>query len=123
MRAWLGWVAAALLIALAFTGGPDALDTSPPASHAKTASAEISEKRDPQVRDDGLQIRHQLVDRGAPGHLRLPALPPSPQTAAPIPVRGVTQAASEAAPATVGYAGRRPHLGACSPEALQIFRC
>jgi hypothetical protein len=123
VRAWPGWVAAALLIALAFACGPDALDTSPPASQAHATSAEIAEKRDPQVRDDGLEIRHQFVDHGAPRHLRLPALPPSPQTAAPVPARGVTQAAPEAAPATVDDAGHRPHLGACSPEALQIFRC
>jgi hypothetical protein len=119
----LGWVAAALLIALAFTGGPDALDTSPPPSQTQVASGEIAEKRDPQVRDDGLDSGHQLVDPATPSHLRLPALPPSPQTAAPVPAKGLTQAAPEAAPATITDAGARPHLGACSPEALQIFRC
>ena len=123
MRAWLGWVAAALLIALAFAGGPDALDTSPPTSQTQAASVEIAEKRDPQVRDNDLDSRHQLADRGVPGHLRLAALPPSPQTAAPIPVRGAAQAAPEAAPATVTDLSGRPHLGACSPETLQIFRC
>lgn len=123
MRAWLGWAAAALLIALAFTGGPDALDMSPPAPQAQVAASEIAEKRDPQIRDDALESGHQLVDLGAPSHLRLPALPPSPQTAAPIPVRGLTQAAPTAAPATITDARGRPRLGACSPEALQTFRC
>ena len=123
MRTWVGWVAVVLLIALAFTGGPDALDTSPPASQTQVASAEIAEKRDPQIRDDDLDIRHQLADRGAPGHLRLAALPPSPQTAAPIPVRGSIQAAPQAASAAGTDTSSRPHLGACSPEALQIFRC
>lgn len=123
MRAWLGWVAAALLIALAFTGGPDALDTSPPASHAQIAAKELSEKRDPQVRDDALESPHQIVDQGTPGHLRLAALPPTSQTVAPIPVRGAPQAAPQAAPARVSDVSGRPRLDACTPEALQIFRC
>lgn len=129
MRAWLGWVAAALLIALACTGGPDALDTSPPpasaapAAPAQVAAGEIAGERDSQVRDDGLEIRHQIADRAALGHLRMAALPPSSQTAAPAPVRGALQTAPDSAPATVVDDGGRPHLGACSPETLQIFRC
>jgi hypothetical protein len=123
MRPWLGWVAAALLIALAFAGGPDALDTSPPASHTQVAAKELGEKRDPQVRDEAPESPDQIVDRGTPGHPRLAALPPSPQTAAPIPVRGAPQGAPQAAPAGVSDVSERPHLGACTPEALQIFRC
>lgn len=123
MRARRGWIAALLLIALAFIGGPDALDTTPPAAQSKVAAGEIAEKRDPQPRDDDVDVKHQIADLGVPGHLRLTALPPTSQTAAPVPVRGTTQAAPEVAPTTVGEVDRRPHLGACSPEALQIFRC
>jgi len=123
VRAWLGWVAAALLVAFAFAGGPDALDTRPPPAQAQVASGEIAEKRDPQVRDDGLETRHQIADRGAPGHPRLVALPVSPQAAAPVPVKGAVQAVPESPPVAGTAALDRPHLGACSPEALQIFRC
>jgi hypothetical protein len=123
VRAWLGWVAAALLIALAVTGGPEALDASPPSAQAQVSSAEIAEKRDPQVRDDGLEIRHQIADRGAPGRLRLVALPASPQTVAPASVKGSVQAVPESPPITGATTVDRPRLGACSPEALQIFRC
>jgi hypothetical protein len=121
--AWRGWIAAVLLIALAFTCGPDALDTSPPAAQATIVAGEFAEKRGPHVRDDDVDIRHQIADRGAPAHLRLPALPPSSQTAAPVPVKGLAQAAPVAVMAAITDARRRPHLGACSPEALQIFRC
>lgn len=123
MKAWSGWAAAVLLIALAFTGGPDALETSPSSSHTKVATRELGEKRDPQVRDDALESPHRLADRGTPGHLRLVALPPSPQTITPVPVRGAAQAAPQAAPAAVIHGGARPHLGTCTPEALQILRC
>lgn len=123
MRGWPGWVAAVLLFALAFTGGPDALDTSPPPAHAKVATSELGEKRDPQVRDDASEPLHRLADRGTPGHLRLVALPPSAQTVAPVPVRNAPQAAPQTDPDTVSDVGGRPHLGTCTPEALQIFRC
>ena len=52
MKAWLGWVAAVLLIALAFTGGPEAIDSAPPAAQTKISAGAIAEKREPQVRDD-----------------------------------------------------------------------
>jgi hypothetical protein len=123
VRAWLGWVAALLLIALAFTGGPDALDTTPRAAPATAVAAEITEKRETQMRDDAADVPHQIFDQGTPAHLRLPALPPAPQTAAPVPLRGATLAAPGAAPPAVARNGPRPHLGACTPEALQIFRC
>jgi hypothetical protein len=123
VRARRGWIAALLLFALAVIGGPDALDTTPSAAQSKIAAGEIAEKRDRQVRDDDVDVKHQIADLGVPGHLRLTALPPSSQTAAPVPVRGTTEAVPDAAPATVTEVGRRPHLGACSPEALQIFRC
>jgi hypothetical protein len=121
MRACARWVAAALLVALAFTGGPDALDTGPPASHAQVATGE-AEKRDPQVRDDALASAHQVIGLGAPRHLRPAALPPSPHTAVPAPVRGALQAAPEGAPCAATGASD-PHLDARTPEALQIFRC
>ena len=123
MRARRGWIAAVLLIALAFVGGPDALDTTPPAAQATIAAGEIADKRDPQIRDDGVGVQHQIADLGTPGHLRLSALPPSSQTAAPAPVRGTTQAVPQATSATIVEVRARPYLGACSPEALQIFRC
>jgi hypothetical protein len=123
VRAWLGWVAALLLIAVAFTGGPDALDATPRAPQATAVAFEIAEKRDSQVRDDATDVRHQIFDRGAPAHLRLPALPPMPQIAAPVPARGATLAVPGAVPPAVAEGGPRPHLGACTPESLQIFRC
>jgi hypothetical protein len=123
VRAWLGWIAAVLLIALAFTGGPDAIDTSPPAAQTTIASGELAEKREAQVRDDDADVVHQITDSVAPRRLRMLALPPSSQTAAPIPVRGATLAVPSAAPPTIAEGGRRPHLGACTPETLQIFRC
>jgi hypothetical protein len=123
VRAWLGWIAAVLLIALAFTGGPDAIDTTPPAAQTKIAAGEITEKRDPQVRDDDADVDHQIADIGTPGHPRLLALPPSPQTVAPVPVKGASLAVPRVAPPTIMEGGPRPHLGSCTPEALQIFRC
>ena len=123
MRAWLGWVAAALLIALACAGGPEVLDTSPPPAQTQVSSTEIAEKRDPQVRDDGLEIRHQIADLGAPGHPRLVALPASPQTAAPAPAKGTVQTAPKPPPTVHTATVDRPRLDACSPEALQTFRC
>src|SRR3954462_13946155 len=121
MRAWARWVAAALLVALAFTGGPDALDAAPPASHVKVAAGE-AEKRDPQVRDDALVSPHQVIDRGVPRHLRLAALPPAPHTAARVPVRGAAQATPPVAPRAATNASDPPHLDVRPPEALQIFR-
>jgi len=122
VRARRGWIAAVLLIALAFIGGPDALDTAPPPSQATIAAGEVAEKRDRQAPDD-VDVQHQVADLGTPGHLRLSALPPSPHTAAPVPVRGATQVVPQVQSATVADVGRRPPLGASSPETLQIFRC
>jgi hypothetical protein len=123
VRARGGWIAALLLIALAFVGGPDALDTAPPASHITVTAEQSAEERGAQVRDDGIDIEHQIADLGVPGHPRLSALPPSAQTAAPVPVRGTAQAAPKVPAATPVEVGGRPRDGACSPEALQIFRC
>ncbi|GAB2813628.1 hypothetical protein GCM10027176_17620 [Actinoallomurus bryophytorum] len=123
MGAWRGWIAAVLLTALAFTCGPDVLDASSPAGQTTVVAGEFAEKLGSHVRDDAIDIRHQIADRGSPAHLRLPALPPSPQTAAPVPVKGQAQAVPMAVTAAITDAGGRPHLGACSPEALQIFRC
>jgi hypothetical protein len=117
--AWRGWIAAVLLTALAFIGGPDALDVAPPAAQSKIASGEIAEKRDPQAQDAQAQIAERLIH----SHLRLSALLPAPQTAAPVPARGIVHDASHARPDVTGDRGRRPHLGACTPETLQIFRC
>jgi hypothetical protein len=121
--AWRGWIAAVLLTALAFTCGPDALDASAPAVQTTVVAGEFAEKLGSHVRDDAVDLQHQIANRGSPAHLRLPALPPSPQTAAPVPVKGLAQAAPMAVTAAITDAGGRPHLGACSPEALQIFRC
>lgn len=123
MRAWARWVAAALLVAFAFTGGPDALDVRPAASHAQAAAGERGDKRAPQVRDATLESPHRVVDRGTPGHLRPAALPPSSQTVAPVPVRGASQAALPGPPSAVTGVSDPPRPGACTPEALQIFRC
>ena len=123
MGAWRGWIAAVLLTALAFTVGPDALDAAASPVPTTVVAGEFAEKPGSHVRDDAIDIQRQIADRGSPAHLRLPALPPSPQTAAPVPVKGPAQPAPVAVTATIADAGRRPHLGTCSPEALQIFRC
>jgi hypothetical protein len=65
----------------------------------------------------------RAVDLSAPVHRLLPALPPSPQNHAPVPVRAGAAAALPAAPAALRVARRGRHLTACSPETLQIFRC
>lgn len=122
MRARLSWVAAILLVALAFTGGPEVIETGPAAAQSKISAGDLAEKRDPQVRDD-VDLGHQIVDRGTPGRPRLLALPPSAQIAAPVPMRAATLALPDAAPPTVMEGGPPPHLGARTPEALQIFRC
>ena len=122
MRAWLGWIAAVLLIALAFTGGPEAIDTARPAAQSAVSAGENTDKRDPQVRDDA-GIDRRLADRGVPGRPRLLTLPPSSQTTSPTPVKAASLPAPGAAPATIVTAGTRPHLAARTPAALQIFRC
>jgi hypothetical protein len=119
----VGWVAAVLLVALAFTGGPDALEPAAPGAAGTVATAELTEQRGAHVRDDGIDSRHRGADQRAPSHVRLPALPPAPQTVVPAPVRSAVVAAYAAAPPTVVERGRRPGAGACTPEALQIFRC
>lgn len=119
MRAWRGWIAAVLLTALAFIGGPDALDATPPAAQSTIAAGETTEKRDPQTQDAQVRVAERRIHR----HLRLSALLPAPHTAAPVPARGVVHDASYARPDVIGDGGRRPRLGACTPEALQIFRC
>jgi hypothetical protein len=122
VRAWVTWVAAVLLLALALTGGPDALDTNPSPAHAQVAAVEIGDDRGPGLGDDPIEPQHRLADRETPGH-RLAALPPAAQTNAPVPVRGVSQAVPPAVQAAAAGRGARPRLGACTPEALQIFRC
>jgi hypothetical protein len=122
VRARLGWIAAILLVAFAFTGGPEAIDTTPIAAQSKISAGELAEKRGTQVRDD-VDLDHQFVDRSAPGRPRLLALPPSAQIAAPAPVRSATLVLPDAAPRAIVEDGSQPRLGACTPEALQIFRC
>lgn len=122
MRARLGWVAAILLVALAFTGGPEAIDTAPTVAQSKISTGELAEKRDAQMRDD-VDPDRQLADHGVPGRPRLLALPPSAQIAVPIPARGATLVLPDAAPSATVEDGPRPHLGTCTPEALQVFRC
>jgi hypothetical protein len=119
VTAWRGWIAAALLTALAFIGGPDALDVTPPTAQSKIAAGEVAEKRGPQAQDTQAQIGERLTH----SHLRLSALLPAPQTAAPVPARGVIHDVPRARPDVAVDVGRRPGLGTCTPEALQIFRC
>jgi hypothetical protein len=83
----------------------------------------LGEWRGLQVRDDDVDVRHQIADRSAPGHLRLPALPPSPQNAVSAPLKGAVLVAPPAPLPAVADGGGRLHLDACTPEALQIFRC
>jgi hypothetical protein len=122
VKVWLGWVAAVLLIALAFTGGPEAIDTAPSAAQTKVSVGEIVEKRDPQVRDDG-DVGPRLADHGTPARPRLLALPPSAQTSAPIAVKAAAIPVPGAVRGPIAARGARPHLDARTPEALQIFRC
>lgn len=121
MRPCAGWVAAALLVALAFAGGLDVLAAGPPLSH--TQVSDTGGTRGPQVRDGALASPRQIVGQKMPRHLRLAALPPSSQTAAPVPVRGASPHAPHAAQVAVTAVSGRSRPGACTPEALQIFRC
>ncbi|MFB9835564.1 hypothetical protein [Actinoallomurus acaciae] len=122
MRARLGWVAAILLVALAFTGGLESIDTAPTTAPSKISAGDLAEKRDAQVRDD-IDLGHRIVDRDTPGRPRLLALPPSAQIAAPVPMRAAPLVLPDAAPPTIVEGGPPLHLGARTPEALQIFRC
>lgn len=122
MRVWRGWIAAVLLTALAFAGGPDALDAAPPAAQSK-----IVEKRTPQTQAARTRrtpdAQTLIAERHIRSHLRLSALLPVPQTPTPVPARGVGHDASYARPDVTAGGGRRPHVAACTPETLQIFRC
>lgn len=125
MRAWRGWIAVALLTALAFVGGPDAIDLTSPTAQGKVAAAETHDARAQDAQTQGTQVQDtqvQVAERRPHSHLRLSALLPAPQTAAPVPARGLI---AEVPPVDTGVPDRagHPHLGACTPEALQIFRC
>ena len=124
MGAHRGWIAAVLLIALAFIGGPDMIDTTPPMAQVKITSAEIADERDPRVHDDA-DAQHWAAHRAARHRRWLPALrPSSSQSHAPAMVRVATMpAAPKPRPATGAGDRRWRHFGACSPESLQIFRC
>jgi hypothetical protein len=118
-----GWIAAVLLITLAFIGGPDVLDTTPPPAQSKIASAESTETRDQRVRDDA-DPQHRVADPGTPGRRWLPALPPSSsQTHVSASARVTMAPADRESPAAATGAPRGRHLNACSPATLQIFRC
>jgi hypothetical protein len=117
-------MAAVLLIALAFIGGPDMLNTTPPTAQVKITSAETAGERDPRVRDDA-DAQRWAAHRAAPHRHWLPALLPlSSQSHVPAMVRvAAMPAVPKPTPATGAGDRRWRHFGACSPESLQIFRC
>lgn len=125
MRAHRGWIAAVLLIAMAFIGGLEVLDD-PPRAQSTNGSSEWGEERGPRARDDA-DSGHWAV-RQCPRchHHWLAALPPSSAQIhlPPAPVRfAAVAAASEPADPAAVRDHRARQLGACSPETLQTFRC
>jgi hypothetical protein len=145
MRAYRGWIAAVLLTALAFIGGPDLLDSTP----ATTGQSESIAQRAPRLVGDthsrdrvaavpaGYRIGRSLVsyqagrggyrvsDAGSPGRRWMPALPPpSSQGHAPGTVR-LSAGPDDPQPRPVDAlrAGPMWHVGTCSQESLQVFRC
>jgi hypothetical protein len=112
LRGHRGWVAALLLIALAFVGGPDVIDTQPPATPASAAA--VQKQAD---------VPGGVADRAAPAHRLLATLPPSPQTHAPGPEKGDSVRVLAPARAMVLEPGSVRRLDASSPETLQIFLC
>jgi hypothetical protein len=122
VRAYRGLVAAVLLAALAFIGGLDVLDTAP--VQAATVAVEYGEKRDYDKRDFS-HPHHTVVDRGAPDRRWIPALPPSPSHShVPGSLRFAARATlPETSSMPVVSDQRARHVGPCSPETLQTFRC
>jgi hypothetical protein len=100
-----------LLVALAFVGGPDALDIAPPAP--KTA---VSAEKGEDVPD-------RVVEVAALVHRPLAALLPSSQNHAPSPAKGTPVRVLPPMPASEGLPSGRHLVDPCSPETLQIFRC
>jgi hypothetical protein len=112
LRGHRGWVAALLLVALAFVGGPDVIDTQPPVTQASVSA--LQKQAD---------VPGGVADQAAPAHRLLAALPPSPQTHAPGPEKGILARVLPPARAAVLDPGSTRRLDASSPEALQIFLC
>jgi hypothetical protein len=112
LRGHRGWVAALLLVALVFVGGPDLIDMQPAAAQATVS-----------VLPKQADVPGGVADRAAPAHRLLAALPPSPHTHAPVPEKGVLTRVLPPAAAAVLDSGTTHGLAASSPETLQIFLC
>jgi hypothetical protein len=121
LRARGGWIAAALLIALAFLGGPDLLtDHSPTPAAAAASAAERDHRVGEELDSPGSVTEHLTL-----GRRRVPSLPPSQDTRLATAI-GSAGTVTGPAPGSTGsiidlrLAG---HLRECRPETLQVFRC
>jgi hypothetical protein len=121
LRARAGWIAAVLLIAMAFLGGPDPLTGhSRPAQAAATSAVE----RDNRVGDD-LDPPGSVTEHLVLGRRRVPGLPPSQQTDT-VPAAGQTGAGPAPVTAAAGSItgrDRARRLPDRTPASLQVFRC
>lgn len=121
MKTRAGWIAAVLLIAVAFLSGPDLLNDRPTATTAAAASAADRDQRT----GDELDPPSWSSDRLLLSRRRLPGLPPSPQSHDAMTRHApATSGAGTAARSRAVAAGRIPHhRDTRSPETLQVFRC
>ncbi|MCO6009075.1 hypothetical protein NE236_29285 [Actinoallomurus purpureus] len=121
LRVRAGWVAAVLLIALAFLGGPDLLTGH---SHTPAAAATSAAERDHRAGDE-LDSPDSVTEHLTLGRRRVPGLPPSQNTRAAA-ATGHNGVATDLARGSAGsITDRHPvrHRTGCSPESLQVFRC
>ncbi|GAA4630679.1 hypothetical protein GCM10023196_056970 [Actinoallomurus vinaceus] len=116
-----GWIAALLLIALAFLGGPDLLHEHPPSAKATATSAVERDNRAGEDLDSPVSVSEHL----ALGRRRMPGLPPSQDNTRPAAVTGHAGADRLGAGPSGSIAdGHLTHgSSGCSPESLQVFRC
>jgi hypothetical protein len=120
LRPRAGWIAAVLLIALVFLGGPDILHDKP---HAKIAAAKSAAERQHRAGDD-VESQHSTPEHTKLIRSRISALPPSRQSHA-MPAQSAGAGALLTPRPSGSVADGHPwrHLTICSPETLQVFRC
>jgi hypothetical protein len=113
VRARRGWIAVALLFAIAFLAVPDPLDSG--VRFATAASAQTHHRAG---------CVHLTQDRDTPSRRLLPGLPPPSQNHMTASARAIT-AEPTAVAATAATRDFRPLQRPAdrSPETLQIFRC
>ncbi|MEV5707358.1 hypothetical protein [Actinoallomurus sp. NPDC052274] len=119
LRARAGWIAAVLLIALAFLGGPDLLTEHSPARAVAASAAERDNRVGEESGSPASVIEHLTL-----GRRRMPGLPPD-QGTRPAAAIGHTGGLTDRALGSAGAAGRRlaRRDTRCSPASLQVFRC